>query len=417
MRGKMIIGAVAVAATSAAVLVGSEAAGASDFQFVGFAGGSYVRALNGTITSDLTAASNINGQTPGISDSNNAAGLSVPSLLTAGAVNTSTVSSAVPGGYKVVSESKTAGISALGGLITATAVDSISTATLIDGVANTSVTTQLLGIKIAGINLPVNIPPNYHVTIPNIATVYLNYAQVARNAPSVLALGIGIYVGLLKPFGNNAIGAALAVNPTYAAIGPVTIPVSNHIVSGKAYGTSVKADVGTLAHVQSDPTAVVSMAAGGTPGGQLVTSNVAGVDLTPLLHVGAVTDTAKGVNTVPLRDSETTAKIAGLNLFGGAIKADAITADAHVTGSSAGITISGGSGLVNVSIGGHALALNTAPNTVINVLGLGTVTINKQVRTNHSISVIAIDIVLGSAQSGLPVGAEVQLAAASAAAT
>lgn len=413
MRGKLILGTVAAAATVATTLVGGSPAGASDFQFVGYAGGSIVRALNNTVTSDLTAASNINGQTPGIADSNQTAGVTVPSLLATGAVVTSSISSAVPGGYKVESKSRTAGISALGGAITATAVESTSTVTLIDGAVTSSVTTQLIGLKIAGIKLPVNIPPNYHVTIPNIASVYLNFAVTSRAAPSVMALGIGLYVGLLKPFGNNAIGAALAINPTYAAIGPITIPPSGHIVRGKSWGTEVTAHVGTLVNVQSDPTAPASMAAGGT-NGVTKTVSVAGVNLTPLLHVGAVTDTAKGTNTNTLWESETTSRIAALNLFNGAIKADAITADAHVRGTAGGVVVTGGSDLLNLSIGGNPIALNTAPNTVINLLGLGTITINKQVRTAASISVIAVDIVLDTAQAGLPVGAEVKLAVATA---
>lgn len=413
MRGKLITAAVAVAATAAATVVGASGAGASDYQFVGYAGGSIVRALNNTITSDLTAASNINSQFEGVTDSNETAGVTVPNLLTTGAVSTSSAASSVPGGYKVVSTARTAGVNALGGMITATAVQSTSTATLINGVVGSSITTQLIGIKVAGVTLPVNIPPNYHVTIPNVASVYLNYAVSSKVAPSVMSLGIGIYVSLLKPFGTNNVGAALAINPTYAALGPITIPSSGHIVRGKSYGTAVTANVGTLANVQSDPTAPAPMAAAGT-GGVTQTVNVAGVNLTPLLHVGAITDTATGTNTNALWETETTSHIAALNLFNGAIKADAISSDAHVRGTASGVVVTGGSGLVNLVIGGHPINLNTAPNTVINVLGLGKVTINKQVRTARSIGVIAVDVVIGKAQSGLPVGAEVQLAVATA---
>jgi hypothetical protein len=415
MNRRMLVAGVAVIGTVGATRAGGSAAGASQFQFVGYAGGSIVRALNNTITSDLTAASNINSQYEGVSDSNEAAGISVPTLLTAGAVSTSSTASPVTGGYKVASTARTAGISALGGLITATAVESTSTSTLVNGTVSSSVTTQLVGLKVAGFQLPVNIPPNYHLTIPNVASVYLNYALSSKSAPSVMTLGIGVYVSLLKPFGSNAIGAALAVNPTYAAIGPITIPPSGHVVQGKSYGTSVTAHVGTLVNVQSDPTAPAWMPAGGT-GGVTKTVNIAGVDLTPLAHVGAVVDTAKGTNTNALFESETTSHIGSINLFGGAIRADAITADAHVRGTpSAPRTVSGSSGLVNVKIGGNLIAINAKPNTVIKLAGLGTITINKQVATAYSMSVVAIDIVIGKAQAGFPVGAEIQLAVATAA--
>jgi hypothetical protein len=293
-------------------------------------------------------------------------------------------------------------------------VESTSTSEIVDGVVNSSVTTQLLGIKVAGVTLPVNIPPNYHVTIPNVASVYLNYALSVKAAPKVMTLGIGIYIGLLKPFGTNAVGAALEVNPTYAAIGPITIPPSGHVTVAKSYGTSVTAHAGTLLNVQSDPTAPAFMPAGGT-GGVTKTSNIAGADLTPLLHVGAVVDTVKGTNTNSLWDASATSEIAGLNLFNGAVRADAISSSAHVRGAPAIPTlVQGSSGLVNVRIGGNLIPVNASPNTVINVAGLGTVTINKQVRTAVSSTVVAIDIVLGTAQGGLPVGAEIQLAVSSA---
>jgi hypothetical protein len=413
---KKLIAAAAATVAVAATVVGGSPAGASDYQFVGYAGGSVVRALNNTITSDLTAASNINNQDVPLSDSNETAGISVPNLLTAGAVSTSSTATAITGGYQVVSRARTAGISALGGAITATAVESTSTSKLVNGVVSSSVTTQLIGVKVAGFTLPVNIPPNYHLTIPNVASVYLNYALSAKSAPSVMTLGIGIYVSLLKPFGTNAVGAALAINPTYAAIGPITIPPSGHITIGKSYGTSVVAKVGSLVNVQSDPTAPAFMPAGGT-NGVTKTVNVAGVNLTPLLHVGAVADTVKGTNTNTLWEATATSEIAGLNLFNGAIRADAISSFAHVRGAPATPTlVEGSSGLVNVRIGGTLIPINAAPNTVIKLAGLGTITINKQVRTAVSVSVVAIDIVLGTAQGGLPVGAEVQLAVSTAAA-
>jgi hypothetical protein len=336
--------------------------------------------------------------------------------LTAGAVSTSSFAKAITGGYEVVSEAKLAGVNLLNGLITATAVDTTATSTLINGKIAGGAKTTFVGLKIVGIKLPVTIPANFHVTIPNVATVYLNYSLASGVAPSVMSLGMGLYVGLLKQSGPNAVGASVAVNPTYAALGPITIPKSGHIVRGNAFGSEVSVKAGSLLNVQSDPTAPVSMAAGGTNGAPVV-SNIAGVNLTPLLHLGAVADSALSTNTNTLWESETTSKIAGLDLFSGAIKADAISSDAHVRGTSAGTTVTGTSGLVNLSIGGKAIPINTKPNTKISLAGLATITINKQTATANSVTVCAIDIVLLKANAGLPAGAEVQLAVASAGAS
>jgi hypothetical protein len=370
--------------------------------------------VNNTVTSDLTAASGI-GSAYETSSSNSAAAVSLSSVLKAGAVSTSSFSKAITGGYEVVSESRIAGVNLLNGAITASAVDTTSTVKLVNGKISGGATTTFAGLKIAGFTLPVKIPSNFHLTIPNVATVYLNYTLTSGVAPSVMNIGMGLYVGLLKQQGPNAVGASVLLTPTYAALGPISIPKSGHIVKGNAFGTQVVAKAGSL-NVQSDPTAPVSMAAGGTDG-KTTTANVAGVALTPLLHLGAVADTATGTDTDTRWEAQTTARVAGINLFNGAVKADAVTSDAHVTGTAGGTTVVGSSGLVDLSIAGKALPLNAKPNTKINVLGLGTITLNKQTATKNSISVVALDIVLGKATGGLPVGAEIQLAAASAAAS
>jgi hypothetical protein len=138
---------------------------------------------------------------------------------------------------------------------------------------------------------------------------------------------------------------------------------------------------------------------------------VAGVKLTPLATVGGVTNGVNGTNTNAVWDAQTGSKVAAINLFNGLIKADAITASAHVRGTPRGVQVSGSSQLVHLVIGGKPIALNTSPNSVLN-LGIGKVTINQQVKSAKKITVRALDIVLGKAGYGLPAGAEVQVAVA-----
>lgn len=413
MRAKLVPAAIAVAAVLAVTWAGSSPAGAAtDYLFVGYSGGSLVRAVNNTVTSDLTAASEINNQAL-VSDTNTAAHVAVSSLLTTDAVSTATGARAISGGYEVVSRSHTANASLLGGAITVSAIDTTTTSAVVNGRPSSQSTTTLAGIKIPGVKLPVNIPPNYQVSIPGVATVILNYKLTTTNGPNVMTIGMGLYIGLLKPFGNNGVGAAVAVNLTYAALGPAQVPDSGHVTLGKAYGTQVTAQAGSLAQVQSDPTAPISMAAGGTDG-KTQTRNIAGVHLTPLATVGAVTDSINGTNTNAVWDSQTGSRVAAINLFNGLIRADAVTAYAHVHGTpNGGVTVSGRSDLVRLTINGKPIALNTSPNTVLN-LGIGKVTINQQIKSAKKITVRALDIVLGKAGYGFPAGAEVQVAVATA---
>lgn len=417
MRNKILSSALTLSTVAAAavatVVVGTGGAGASNFEFVGYAGGSQVRALNNTITSDLTAASAIGAQFP-VSSTNDAAAVNVQDLLTTHAVATSSKAEAIDGGWKVTSEAKLADLNLLNGAITADAIDTTSTAKLVNGVISSGSTTKFVNLKIVGINLPINIPNNFHVTIPGIASVYINYTFSAGLAPSVMNIGMGLYLSLLKPQGANGVGASVEVDPVYSAIGPVTPPPTNHIVRGKAYGTSVTAKVGSLAQVQSDPTAPIQLRALGSDG-KVQSSSIAGVNLTSLAHVGAVTDTVSGTNTNQLFESESTSKVAGINLFNGLIKADAISVDAHARGTdTTPIKVTGSSSLVNLVIAGNKIPISAAPNTVIKLLNIGKVIINKQVAGPTGIQVRGLEITLSTAAYGLPAGADVQVAAANA---
>lgn len=413
-RGKKIAAVIAVGSALTAALAGSSAAGAgvsTGFEFVGWAGGSVVHAVNNTVTSDLTAASSINNEGL-VSDHNSAAAVAIPNLLNTGAVTTNTASTAIDGGYEVVSEARTAGISALGGLITADAIDTVSTASVVDGVASHSVTNTFVNLKVGSIKVPVNVAPNTIIRIPNVATVALNYQLSFAQADSSYNIGIGAYVSLLKPRGQNAIGAELSISPTYAALGPVVTPPSGHFLYAKAYGTKVTAAVGSLVGIQSDETAPITMAAAGT-NGQVVTQAIVGVHLAPLATVGAVTDSIYGTNTASAFDGRSSSRIGAINLFNGAITADVVGSAAEVTGAAPGFvpTITGASTLVNLTIGGHVIPINTAANTTINLLNIAIVTINQQIHpTTRSLVVRALDIKLTTAAYGFPAGAEIEIA-------
>jgi uncharacterized protein YdbL (DUF1318 family) len=415
LKGTALTATAVVGAAVTAIAVGATAVGASTgYSFVGWAGGSLIRAANNTVTSDLTAASSINYEDVA-ADKNSATAVHIPKVLDTGVVKTSTISSTIDGGYKVVSIAQTGAINALGGAITADAIKTVSIAKVVNGVATADTNTTFVNLTVGSIHVPANVAKNTIIRIPNVATVALNYSLAFSKDNSAFNIGIGAYASLLKPFGSNAVGAEVAISPTYAALGPVVVPPSGHFLYAKAFGTQVKAKVGTLADVQSDPTAPITMAAAGT-NGKPVTSSIAAVNLDPAAKVGAVTDTVNGTNTSSQYDALATSKVAAINLFKGLIRADAVTAKARVNGAASALlpTVTGSSSLVNLVINGKAIPINTSPNTQINLLNIGLVTINQQIRTGHSIIVRALDIKLSTAAYGLPAGAEVQVAVAQA---
>jgi hypothetical protein len=211
--------------------------------------------------------------------------------------------------------------------------------------------------------------------------------------------GIGMTAAL---FGAAVFGGSAAVAGTSTKLS------TGHLNAGRAYATKVVSNAGTLSGVHSAATAQVIVGSSGT-NGVTITKSLASVTIAPGLTVGAVTDTGFGTNTTAAATTITTSNIAGVNLFGGLIKSEAIATSA--TAKSNG-TIIGTCKVLNLVVAGRPISLNVVPNTTINVLGLGTVTINQQIRSPHKITVRALDIVLTTSRNGLPVGAEVQIAVA-----
>jgi hypothetical protein len=415
MRGKAFIaGATAAAAALTATIVGGSGAGASTMlAFFGYAGGSQVRALDQTVVSDLSATSAISTFDSNTTATNSTAVVSVSGLLYTNDVATSAMSRKIDTGFQVTSRAQTGNVNLLSGAITLQAVTTTAQATLSNGVPSGTVNTQFVGIHISGVSLPINIPKNMNVTIPGVASVMLNASRVVTLGTTAAAMGAGLIVTLLKPVGQNVQGTTITLSPVYARLGDVDYENTGHTSRGSAYATQVTANVGDLVGIQSDPTVLISV----TPG-KTTSSTVAGANLSPVLILGTLTTVAKGTQTTALGDAETDARAAALNLFNGAITADAVQAHAHVSApTDSPVAVSGYSNLLNLKIAGSPIPLNVPANTKINLLDFAIVTINQQFVGANQIVVRALDIKLTTDKLGLKAGTEIQIAVAGAAAS
>ena len=105
-----------------------------------------------------------------------------------------------------------------------------------------------------------------------------------------LAYGGGLYLSLLKDARPSPLGTTVVLNPTYAAMG-VGDP-STHSVSGNAYGSKVagRRRHSWLTSTPTRPRRCTSSAAAMARS----RSSIAAMNLSPALHVGAITDTARG---------------------------------------------------------------------------------------------------------------------------
>ena len=411
MRAKTIPALVAatavVAVTAAATVAVSQSAGAAvAYYYYGYAGGSSIKALDNTVTSQLSAESSVLSRDPGAADTNHLAALKAQGVLTLGAINTSAQLKRVTGGQQVVAIARAADVSLLGGLITAKAITTVTTTSRINGVSSSTTHSDFVGLKIIGIDLPANIPENYTVRVGDVAAVGINAGLVGNNGDYSAGIGAGLRVTLLKPEGNSDTGAEIDVNPTYTIVAPDSSPDTGHSTIGGAFATYITAQAGKTLAVRSDPTAPTTVFAQGT-GGKVKTTSLAAVNLGPVGKIGAVKTTGVGTNDGKVANVTTTSAVGDVNLLGGIIKAQAISVRASASLTSA----SGSMKLLDLTIAGKRIPLSVKKNTVLN-LGIGKITINQQIRSGTSITVRGVDIVLGKAAYGLPAGAEIQLASA-----
>ena len=149
-------------------------------------------------------------------------------------------------------------------------------------------------------------------------------------------------------------------------------------------------------------------------------SNTTGkVNVQGLLTATAVQSTVNGTSVPALSEATATSTITDLRLFpsllsSGVITATAIGSTSHVRVDDGTPVTEGSLQFINLKIAGKAIPVDVAPNTTIQVAGLGKVVINEQTPIRapgfgHAFRVIALHITLDTARAGLPVGAEIQL--------
>jgi len=411
MRARSLLAAGLGAAVVVTGLSTAAPAGAAvTYFYFGYAGGSQIRALNSTITSPLSAESTVLTPDAGVKDTNALASVTAQGVLSIGTIHTSAQTVAIPGGQQISAKAQAANVNVLNGLITASAVTTTTTIKRVNGAYTITSRSSYTGLHIAGVNVPVNIPHNYSIKVGDIASVALNTKASGVSGDAAVGIGAGLRVTLLQPSGSANTGDEIDVTPTFAQVAPDSSPTTGHSTVGSAYATKITAPVGSTISVRSDPTVPTTVYAFGTDGQTLVNS-LAALNLAPVGTVGAVRTTGVATNTTTVATVTTTASAANVNLLNGLVTATAVKVTAHSDLS----TMSGSLALSKLKVGHTNIPLSVRPNTVIN-LASAKVTVNQQIRVGGSITVRAVDIVLLKPTAGLPVGTEIQLASASAAA-
>ena len=164
-------------------------------------------------------------------------------------------------------------------------------------------------------------------------------------------------------------------------------------VTGKAFGTFVN-----VAGITSQSPVATLPATGGMATGQADAFSVAG-------SVGASRLNAVTTGAVDSKKTGTqsTSELEDVSVAGGAITADIVTAVAtSYLGQFSGGSESEGSGFTNLTVNGVAVATDVAPNTRVNLPGVGYAILNEQAPsgdglTSSGITVNMIHVVLQNA--------------------
>ena len=344
---------------------------------------------------------------PGVRETNTAASVNVPPVLTTGTLDTSAASQTTATGVATVASSNVQSVSLLGGLVSASAVTSVSTTSRSNSTGALSVSaagTQFAGLSVAGVPIGGTPAPNTKITLPGVGYVVLNQQTPSIGAVSANMTVVGIHV--VVTIGTPLGGAGTQIYVGYAT-SSLSLPVSG-LLGGVGYGASAHLG-GNLIAGEEFPQPMPCL---GTHGSTL-TNSAASITIPGVLATGTVTDTAYGAVNGTKASGEVTAAIQNLNLLNGLVTATAVKAD--VTASGNPPSLGDNSSFAGLSVAGFpGLGGSVAPNTKLSLAGIGTLWLHRVVQTGSSIRVIMIqlDVTVPSNPLGLTPGTVVDIASA-----
>ena len=379
-----IAGTIAIALPTSADAAASRAYGGSAYGSSGKFGN--VISLGRTANQPFcTTASNV-------SRSNNTGAVTLAGLGTIGAQVTKVQSVKSGSTQSSITTSKTAGVNLLSGAVVFTAIEAKATVTLNSSGYTQSGKTTFVGLKIGGITVPDVTPaPNTEIPLLGFGKVILNQ-QGTLNQFGLHSQGVN---GLRLIISNPANPAGL---PTGEIVISYALASLHSPAFRRAYGVAyaTKIQVGDV--VQSGASAAVNLPCGGSSG-VTRTNNLAGVNLPGVLTVGAGTTTAKSTDSATSTNAKTTAQIGAVNLLNGVVTADAIKAVSSTTKKGSTYTRSStGTQILDLRINGNPVTIDLDPNTSIPIAGIGTLYVRRSTWSSTGLDVIALQLVLGSAQ-------------------
>ncbi len=342
---------------------------------------------------------------PSYSGSNNVAAVKLGRVGSVGAATT-TVRATTSGSTRTSTvTAKTAATNLLGGLVRASAITSTSVAWKDSSGSHLKGSSVIAGLRISGLPVVVSSKPNQVITLVGVGTVTLNAQTVHNRYGAHSITTTAMKVSLLAKNRLGLPSGTVVVSSANASVHDATVR--------RAYGTAFSTEFGVAGRAGSGRTAAVYLPCGGTSG-SVITNHTARVDLPGVLKVGAMSSTGQSTESARSGIVATTrSQAAGVTLLGGVVRVDAVTAKATATRNPSKLVTSAAGTRVNgLKIRGKSVSVNVKENTRINIAGLGTLWLDRVVRSGSQIQVYGVQLHLTSAYSGHPAGTYLTIASA-----
>lgn len=258
--------------------------------------------------------------------------------------------------------------------------------------------TTVVGGSINGRSLPTSPAVNQTFTVPGLATVVLNrqfkYSGYGSRRMTVIGMQVTIDANnpLHVPAGTVVIGRGVASLhlPTHAN------------ATGNAWGTSVSG--------RSGRTAAVYLPCGGT-GGAVLRNRITAATVPQVLGSGLVYTSGYSSDNATRTLARTTSHLTDVSLFGGIVKVHGVNVQAQATRNARGVLSrsASGSSVLGLVVNGKAQSGSAPVNTTFSIPNLGSLVVNRVVKTPNGIQVIGLQLTLSVPKNGLQRGTVVTI--------
>lgn len=309
--------------------------------------------------------------------------------------------------------SKVSGVSLLNGLITADAIEAVASVNATVGEFTTSEAgSKFVNLRIAGLAVDVNTPINTELNLPGFGSIVLREVITSNTGPTLRSVQVNmLHVKIAKNnLLNLPVGAEIVVGHAFVGFSRSTM---NAVALGNATIVNAQAVVGPLQSSLKD-VALVSTGCDGT-NNRTITASVNSINIPGIVVSGLGRTTTIGGTVDGAIVTKSTARVETLSLLNGLIKADAINAVAQSSFRNGTYATSAqGTSFLNLSINNRQIAASVAPNTRIELAGIGYVILNQVIvnkaSTKAVVTVNALQIyVLNNNNLGLPVGSQISV--------